>query len=1104
MIEKVGGSRVTGGGVKWSLFALLVLPMLISIAPREAFSQTAEQPPYVPDQILIKPKPNATDQDLMQIEGINGPGKERTIPGTRIEVVEVPAGSNVEEAIGTYEASPDVESAVPDTKMYLDQSNSANSARTPDDPDFGLLHGLHNAGETGGTTDADIDAPEAWGVNAGAPEDVVALLDTGVDVTHPDLDDNIWKNPDEIPDNGTDDDANGYVDDVHGWDFVNGDNSLYDEYDDESHGTHVAGIIAAEGNNAIGTTGVTWKAKVMPLKIVGPTGTSVSRVIAALRYATSEGIKVSNNSYGCYQSTPTSPCSNPYLLEELIKVDAAGHLFVASAGNGNKDTDVVAHYPSGYDSPNVVSVAATDKNDALWRDPDNGDASSYGASSVDLAAPGGDIYSTVPYFFDYKSGTSMAAPHVTGVAALLRNQFPTLGHVQVKDQILRSVDKKDSLLGKTATGGRLNAASALAAAPAPPSDTIRPEVVSTSPGTNSEGISQRANVEAVFSEGMDPSTLHGATFSIAETLAGGQTAADVSYDPASKKAVLDPVADLRPGAAYTATVKGGSGGAKDGAGNALAADKVWSFKVLGHPETSIASGPDGRTGSASASFSFASDQEGATFECALDAGAFEPCTSPKDYPFLANGDHTFEVRAVGRTGLKDATPARRSWTADASAPTVTVVAPANGAQSVVGDANAEATFSEEMDPATLSGATFTLLRQGATAPVTAAVRYDGATKKAILDPEVALQPGYAYEARVKGGANGAKDRTGNAMAADEVWSFTVEVIEHPNTDITSVPQTETVGPYDAKFSFASDQGDATFGCALDGAAFEPCTSPKQYSALTEGPHEFAVRAVGRTGLRDLTPAKYGFTVDATPPYVTAPFYKLAGPSTLPGTQPTLGTTTVPIIVSLQHNCPVTVPRDYACEEGAYHEIQKSVNGGPYEPVSLASPTAIEHRISVAPDAVYKFRARGRDEAGNWSAWKYGPSTELKAYQETDAAISYVGTWGNQLLSGAFGERVKYAGASGASAKLTFSGSRVAFVTTRGPNRGKADVLVDGVRVTTLDLYSATTTTRRVVIDDQHLDPSRSHTMTIRPLGTKNANSTLDRVDVDAFLVMRDQ
>jgi len=418
---------------------------------------------FAPGRILVKIKDNAPADAIVSVNRRNDARLEERIPHSRVSVIDLPKDLSVAEAIERYEASPEVEYAEPDYKI-----SPAVNAPTPNDPNFPKMYDLYNREQYSGSFDADIDAPEAWNVTTGSADTVVAVIDTGVDINHPDLRNNIWTNPGEIPGNGIDDDGNTYVDDVHGWDFFNKDASVYDAADGDTHGTHVAGTIAAEGDNGIGVTGVNWQAKVMPLKFIGPETGYTSDAVKALNYAVDKGAKISNNSWGGGGYSQT-------LLDAINKADAKGHLFVAAAGNGGSDgvgddNDSTPFYPASYDSANIISVAATDHNDALTG------FSNYGATSVDLAAPGKYILSTLPgNKYGYGNGTSMATPHVAGAAALIKSQSPQLSDETIKARILESVDKKSSLSGKVLTGGRLNAAKGLGANTAPVILGLRPK-----------------------------------------------------------------------------------------------------------------------------------------------------------------------------------------------------------------------------------------------------------------------------------------------------------------------------------------------------------------------------------------------------------------------------------------------------------------------------------------------------------------------------------------------------------------------------------------------------------------------------------------------------
>ncbi len=350
-------------------------------------------------------------------------------------------------ALAALRKDPRVRFAEPDATYGIDA--------LPNDPSFGQLWGLNNTGQTvktsTGTADADIDAPEAWTTTTGSSSVVVAVIDSGVDWHHPDLAANIWTNPGEscpgCANDGIDNDGNGYVDDVHGWDFVNNDN---DPMDDNGHGTHVAGTIGAVGNNGIGVAGVNWNVQIMPLKFIGANGQGTADdAVRAILYATRMGAVVSNNSWGGEDFSQA-------LEDAIADADAHGSLFVAAAGNSARNTDTTPDYPSGFDVPNVLTVGAVDQNDVrAW-------FSNYGKRTVDLAAPGTNIYSTWPGgSYRFLDGTSMAAPHATGVVALAKAAFPSASAIGLKTLLLRTVDPNASFAGLSSTGGRLNARSAV-------------------------------------------------------------------------------------------------------------------------------------------------------------------------------------------------------------------------------------------------------------------------------------------------------------------------------------------------------------------------------------------------------------------------------------------------------------------------------------------------------------------------------------------------------------------------------------------------------------------------------------------------------------------
>jgi subtilisin-like proprotein convertase family protein len=338
----------------------------------------------------------------------------------------------------------------------------------PNDPSFGSLWGLSNNGSQGGLLNADINIEPAWALGT-ATSIVTAVIDTGVDYTHPDLASNIWTNTDEVAGNGIDDDGNGFVDDVRGWDFVNNDS---DPMDDNGHGTHVAGTIGAVGNNGIGVTGVAWTASIMPLKFLDQSGSgSLSDAIKAIQYARVNGAKIINASWG-------GGGFSSALQSAITQFITSGGLFVAAAGNEATNNDVTPSYPANYQG--VISVGASTRTDT------RASFSNYG-TSVDVFAPGQSILSTLPgNRYGSLSGTSMATPQVAGALALLWGQNPTLSATTISQALINSTD--NVLRASNSTHGRINvgaaATSLRASNPTTPPTTTPP----TTPVSRSFGI----------------------------------------------------------------------------------------------------------------------------------------------------------------------------------------------------------------------------------------------------------------------------------------------------------------------------------------------------------------------------------------------------------------------------------------------------------------------------------------------------------------------------------------------------------------------------------------------------------------------------------------
>ncbi|MEE9445787.1 MAG: S8 family serine peptidase [Cocleimonas sp.] len=336
----------------------------------------------------------------------------------------------------------------------------------PNDADFSQLWGLDNNGQENGLIDADVDAPETWDTTTGSPNNVIGVIDTGVDYTHEDLAANMWVNPGEIPDDGIDNDGNGYIDDIHGIDCAGNDTDPMDDNNDIrefSHGTHVGGTIGAVGNNGIGISGINWNTKIMALKIFGePRGSTDSVIIECIAYAVNMknnygiDIRITNNSWG------GGPFSQA--LKDTIQASAnANMLFVAAAGNDSNNNDINPSYPASYNLDNIIAVANTTRTDNLALD------SNFGGATVDLGAPGTGILSTIPgNQYGLKNGTSMASPHVAGAAALLWSDNPSLSVLEVKNRLISQGDLVADLTGTTASGRRLNINAALNCRPGSP------------------------------------------------------------------------------------------------------------------------------------------------------------------------------------------------------------------------------------------------------------------------------------------------------------------------------------------------------------------------------------------------------------------------------------------------------------------------------------------------------------------------------------------------------------------------------------------------------------------------------------------------------------
>ena len=335
--------------------------------------------PQAEDEILVQFSTGVTKDARASVHAQIGATPVKHFANIEaLQLVKLPRGLSVKAALAHYRTRPDVLYAEPNFRVHV--------LRTPNDSSLGTLWGLHNTGQDDGASDADIDAPAAWELSRGSRGVVVAVIDTGIDYTHPDLAANMWRNTVDCNSNGVDDDGNGYIDDRYGVDTVNADG---DPMDDHQHGTHVAGIIGAVGNNSIGMVGVNWRVRMMACKFLDANGFgSIADAIACLQYVQTmqeRGVNIiaTNNSWG-------GEGFSKALRNAIAAHRQRGLLFIAAAGNAASDNDFYAHYPSSYDLPNVIAVSATDRADDLAF------FANFGRHTVHLGAPGHEIRALSP------------------------------------------------------------------------------------------------------------------------------------------------------------------------------------------------------------------------------------------------------------------------------------------------------------------------------------------------------------------------------------------------------------------------------------------------------------------------------------------------------------------------------------------------------------------------------------------------------------------------------------------------------------------------------------------------------------------------------------
>jgi subtilisin family serine protease len=478
--------------LRFSFAFLMIAVCLVGVLERRAHSQAVDPGPfYVAGELLIKFRPDASDAAKAAARALVGAGRKARLRANgsgELELAGLPGRADLADAIRRLRQNAAVIYAEPNW-IYTHQD-------VPDDPYYtnGSLWGMY--GDTTSPANAfGSQAAEAWAAgHTGSPNVYIGVIDEGIDLNHPDLAANIWNNPHDWAD-GVDNDGNGYVDDLHGWDFFQNNNSIYDgapgNNTTDRHGTHVAGTIGAIGGNAAGVVGVNWNVRLISGKFLGPSGGSTANAIRAVDYFTDlktrHGLNIvaTSNSWG-------GGGYSQALHEAIIRAANADILFVAAAGNLNRNNDSSVSYPANYNTavgtPNltaasydsVISVASITSAGA------RSSFSNYGRTTVDLGAPGSAIISTTPNgTYSSLSGTSMATPHVSGAAALYAAMNPGLTAAAIKTAILNGTTFTSSLNGITVTNGRLDIGN-LVGPPTPPSPPDAPSGLTATPVSSTQ------------------------------------------------------------------------------------------------------------------------------------------------------------------------------------------------------------------------------------------------------------------------------------------------------------------------------------------------------------------------------------------------------------------------------------------------------------------------------------------------------------------------------------------------------------------------------------------------------------------------------------------
>jgi len=779
---------VKKGTVKLLVFCLVVLTACVFATPGGAAAAVTDKPDltsagettgYAPDEVIVKFVPAMAEKDKEFLKNQSGIQTVKKLSFIGAELTKIKNGAKVKDVVARLKKNPNV--------IYAEPNYLYQAAAAVNDPLFDRLWGMHNTGQVingvPGTPDIDIDAPEAWDITMGSPDIIVAVIDTGTDISHPDLAGNIWTNTKEIPGDGIDNDVNGLIDDVNGWDFYNNDNTVFDAKDGDSHGTHVSGTVAAIAGNAAGVAGVAPGVKIMPLKFIGPKGGYTSDAILALGYAKKMGAGLASNSWGSsYYSSA---------LKDAINV--FGEVFVAAAGNDGRNTDVSPFYPASYDCLNIISVAAVNSQGGL------ASFSNYGTATVDVGAPGVDILSTVPgSSYQYMSGTSMATPHVSGIAALILNVSPSLTPEQVASLLKQSAVVLPSLQGKTASGGMANAQAALFAATGP-----GPFVTGTDPVNGAIEVPPDKTITVSFSENI----VEGANFS-GISLTAGIATVEAARTISGSTLTIDPAGSLSNNTTYTVFIPAGA--VANTAGKGMAADYTFSFNTPDTvaPTVSSTKPADGATGVSLNSpilVYFSENIEAgdnfnsitlngapvSNYKSAIDGNILGICTNGLSYGTV----YTVFIPAGAVTDMAGnalANPYTFSFTTvkDTLPPVVSSTDPADKAADVPLDKTITVFFNEDVQQGTNFGE-ITLTTDSGTGqiPVAALVSLSGSVL--TIDPVDSLSYSTVYTVFIPAGA--VTDMAGNALANPYTFSFTTVKDTLPPVVSSTDPANNAVG-----------------------------------------------------------------------------------------------------------------------------------------------------------------------------------------------------------------------------------------------------------------------------------------------------------------------